>query len=62
MIYEYLHLIDYFKTMRDTSSKKLIELLKFYNSYANELIIGGGAFQLGVQITAGNLALSSVCL
>ncbi|KAL4462624.1 hypothetical protein ABPG74_000454 [Tetrahymena malaccensis] len=62
MIYEYLHLIDYFKSMRESSSKKLIELLKFYNSYANELIIGGGAFQLGVQITAGNLALSSLCL
>jgi len=38
-IYNYLHLLEYFKTIRTETFNKMCDILKFYNNYSIDLII-----------------------
>jgi len=53
-----------FSSIESESISKLFEILKFYNSYSIQLILGAGATTFGKvkKITAKTLALSSVSL
>jgi hypothetical protein len=62
-VYYYMHVIEFFKNMRFDAVKKFFELLKFYNSYCIQLIIGIGATQFQIKkITSKNLAISALAL
>lgn len=38
-IYGYLHLLEYFKTIRTETFNKMCDILKFFNNYSVDLII-----------------------
>ena len=46
-LFEYIHLLEYFPTLRGSSASKIYELLRFYNSYALKLTLGKGACDSG---------------
>ena len=58
-IYEYLRLVRFFEDVSPDSANRMIDLIKFFNSRATQLILGSGAYYLGklASITAKHLAL-----
>jgi len=64
IIYDFLHIAQKFRFNGSITISRLFDIIKYYNSYACQLILGAGAIHLNVikTITAKILAFSSLCL